>query len=772
MPRSIRGLLVLLLLLPSLVSAFNDEHFTIVEKDHKKGLFDENGKVIIPVAYEDLGWTEGLPQVYHKVIGYREAGLWGLISTKNKKLCEARYSVLIPHQDKLLIAAKATPESKGNTRYGLIDTKGETELSFRYYSLEKHQSQLIASVLRNHKPYYGLLDADGDAIVGFEYQSISVRATDRYEVMDFAGNAALFSAEGEALSAFSYDSISTFSHQLAVIYRGGKQGIIRQDGTELVSPQYYRIKIDGAQQVSVLPFNTWHVYSAENQWMRDYTFEHIQPMGTNLYQISLGKTKTFVNQEGEPIIPPHWRVEKLVGEFAVLSEDNQYGVLRSSKSSEPRHSVVLPPEFDSLLIDGRFILAARQLGEQDDNLAWSLFNNQGTSLTSFTYQAMLPQQEGLFLVKRKDHWGYIDTTGLEVIPCRYVKATSFSGGVASVDFIEGQGVIDRRGRWKIRPFSYKGARLSLERVHDDLYIFKTEARHYEPVRYGLMNSQGETLFTSFNKLINNGHSIWERDEQGKYGLVSFEGKRMMKVQYDTISPLQEEMVYVFQKEGKYGILSRDGQQLLGLDNELEELHPMSDGFLGVMIHGKYGFVDELGRLRIANRYDSITHFQNNMAAVKLLGRWGYINKSEKLIVQPHFDRASPFQGKLAVVQKDDRLGMVDRRGKEVIPVAYNRIAPAQQSRFTLEENREVRGKKMPQVGLVSANGKILIHPKYDALEDLGNGYVIIRRGKRHGLVTLNGRSTIPLKHDDLIYDSFNDVYLALEKPTWQSLDLP
>ncbi|MGB3586993.1 MAG: WG repeat-containing protein, partial [Tunicatimonas sp.] len=256
MSRSILGLLVLLLLSPSFVSAYNDEHFTIVEKNHKKGLFDENGKVIIPVAYEDLGWTEGIPQVFNKVIGYREAGLWGLINTKNKKLSEARYSVLVPYHDKLLIAAMAISQLKGNTRYGLIDTKGETELSFRYYSLDKHQNQLIASVLRNHKPYYGLLNADGDAIVGFEYQSIAARTTNRYEVIDFNNNAALFSEEGKALTAFSYDSISAFSHQLAIVYREGKQGVIRQDGTELIAPQYFRIKIDGPQQVSVLPFNT------------------------------------------------------------------------------------------------------------------------------------------------------------------------------------------------------------------------------------------------------------------------------------------------------------------------------------------------------------------------------------------------------------------------------------------------------------------------------------------------------------------------------------
>lgn len=112
----IRGIFVISLFSNTLWGGtLNDEHFTIVEKNHKKGLFDENGKVIIPVAYEDLGWSYGLPQVFHKVIGYREGSLWGLIGIKNKKVCEPRYLTLVPFEDKLIIAAAHTDEkSKQN----------------------------------------------------------------------------------------------------------------------------------------------------------------------------------------------------------------------------------------------------------------------------------------------------------------------------------------------------------------------------------------------------------------------------------------------------------------------------------------------------------------------------------------------------------------------------------------------------------------------------------------------------------------------------------
>ena len=725
--------------------------------------------MIIPVAYEDLGWTAGLPEVYHKVIGFREGNLWGLIDIKNKKVSNARYTTLQPFQEKLLIASLPIKAQAGQVRYGLINNKGETELSFRYHSLKPHQTQLIASVLRNKKPQYGILDQEGAAILGFDHLRIDPLSPERYGVTNLQQLTAIYDSEGSRLTEFVYDSISSFTHQLAVIYRNGKQGVIHEDGREMIAPQYRRIKIDSPGQVSVLPFNTWHVYTAENKWVRDYIFEEMQPVGVNLYQVTLGETKTFVDKSGEAVIPIHWQVKQLSGDFAVLTQGDKFGVLLSSNESDATHQVVLEPEYDSLLVDGQFIIAAQQVGGTN---SWSLFNRNGLSLTSFAYQAIYPQSEGRFLVKRKDRWGFLDTTGVEVIGCQYFRATSFSGGVAGVDCTEGQGVVDLDGNWKIKPLNYQGTRLSLERIHDDLYIFRTEPERPEAVRFGLINSQGEKLYTSVHELIHNGHSIWERSAEGKYGLVSYQGQRMMEVQYDTISALQDQQVYVFRKEGKYGILGRDGEELFGLDNNFQDLFPMTDGFLGVKINNKFGFVDELGRLRIANRYDSIRHFQANMAAVKLLGRWGYIDKGEHLIVQPHFEQAFPFRGKLALVKKNGKFGMVNRKGNAIIPAAYSQIVPAQNNRYKLFTTKLVGGKEIPQVGLASENGTVLVHPKYDSLKDLDNGYVVVSRKGRFGLLTLNGRSTIPMKHDQIIYDAFNDVYLALEKPAWESIDLP
>ena len=53
--------------------------------------------------------------------------------------------------------------------------------------------------------------------------------------------------------------------------------------------------------------------------------------------------------------------------------------------------------------------------------------------------------DGLTVVLRNNKWGYIDTTGTEVIPCRYDEAESFSDGTAEVE-LDGETIkIDRTG---------------------------------------------------------------------------------------------------------------------------------------------------------------------------------------------------------------------------------------------------------------------------------------------------------------------------------------
>ncbi len=744
----------------------DDARFTIVEKNALKGLFSEEGAMIIPIEYEDLGWSGGFPTVYNKVIGYKEKGQWGLIDVKNHKVTEAKYYDLTPFYDKLIVASKATKNSHKRV-YGLINTKGEEELDFRYYSLKANFHHLIASIIINDQPAYGLVDDKGQAVIGLRFKKIVGISPNRYAVYNENNRLAVYTSEGEALTSFEYDSISSFDkNQLATVFHKGKQGVIRADGIVLVPVEYQKVKIGDKGEVNVLPFNQWHAYTGDNQKLRSYTFEEMQPVGVNLYQIKLGNLSTFVDGEGQLILAEDWQIDDLQHSVAILKKGRKYGVMKGVTSEQ--NKIILDIIYDTLHVEENYILAAQKLSQND--YGWSLYNNNGERLTSYVYQDIKPDSDGLLAVKRKNHWGYINLLGEEVIPCQYLAVAPFSQGRASVDFIEGQGIIDTYGNWTIKPFKYKGASLNLERIHDDLYIFSTQAHHYEAARYGLVDSKGQEMYVGNYSLINNGHTIWEKNDQDKYGLITYDGKRLLDTKFDTISTLQEGVVYTFQKDGHYGIMNKDGGILVDLDNNFQELYPMSNHYLGVKIDDKFGFVDTLGRLRIANRYDSICSFQSNMAAIKLLGRWGYINRSENLAVQPHFEKAFPFVDGLAIVRKAGKYGLVNKRGEVILPNEYDNILPSAENHYLIEKYQDGNPKNK-QLGLVNEKGHLLIYAKYDTLEDWGNGYVIVSRNGRYGLLTLQGRSTIPLKYDNIKYDAYNDLFLVMEEQGWKSIDL-
>ena len=55
----------------SLYNESSDPDYKIVEKGKKKGLEDKNGKLVIPIKFDDLGWTLGEPEPYNDIIGYQ-----------------------------------------------------------------------------------------------------------------------------------------------------------------------------------------------------------------------------------------------------------------------------------------------------------------------------------------------------------------------------------------------------------------------------------------------------------------------------------------------------------------------------------------------------------------------------------------------------------------------------------------------------------------------------------------------------------------------------
>jgi hypothetical protein len=63
---------------------------------------------------------------------------------------------------------------------------------------------------------------------------------------------------------------------------------------------------------------------------------------------------------------------------------------------------------------------------------------------------------------------------------------------------------------------------------------------------------------------------------------------------------------------------------------------------------------------------------------------------------------------------------------------------------------------------------MIINPKFDQLEYLSNGYMIVGRDGKFGLLNKQGVSTIPQIYDGLSYDAIHHQYIGLKRSTWRT----
>ncbi|MEO0075422.1 MAG: WG repeat-containing protein, partial [candidate division WOR-3 bacterium] len=83
-------------------------------------------------------------------------------------------------------------------------------------------------------------------------------------------------------------------------------------------------------------------------------------------------------------------------------------------------------------------------------------------------------------------------------------------------------------------------------------------------------------------------------------------------------------------------------------------------------NGKYGFIDQWGRVMIRPKFDQTLGFKDKLAAVCTQGKWGYINTDGEYVISPQYDWAENFSEGLARVMLNKKTYYINKAGKIVI----------------------------------------------------------------------------------------------------------
>lgn len=674
------------------------------EENGKFGVKTESGQIVIPATYDALGWSNGSFSVSLNVTGYKLNGTWGIVNLNNERVTKADYLSLTPGEGSFLVATKKS--SAIAVSAGVINTDGKIIIPFTYAGVKVHALRIVAFVREGNQFRHGLINLDNKVLIPFHYKNIYPIGSLRYAVEDFTGKIALYSEAGKQISGFTIDSLSDLKNDLAIIYENGKQGLINRDGQLKSEAKYREIQITGEGVRARMP-DEWLVMSAENRTLDVIEGDSIAYLGEDRYKIRSASQSWLADKNLEKISDQSVEdLQPFRNGLAIFKTVSGYGVMKKSGS------VLIKPVFRKILFEGEFILT------QDGNHNWSLRDTTGLLRTSKPYDLIGKEHKGMFPAMRRNYWGAIDKTGREIVACVYDSVLQTGDEQLSVKFKGLFGIINAQEKWLVAP---QANRLKL--VNKDRYLKKAGKTLF------LMSFDGTVLYFTDNHITLHENSFTEYISTGGSWTIDFDGK----------------------------IISRQ----LPPAEVTERIFPASEGLRGIRRNGKYGFIDDLGRLRIANRYEDIKPFSEGLAAFKILGKWGFINRDEKIIIQPAYEDATPFADEHSIIKQKGLYGYMDKHGKVVLPARYHEVEVLQTKRLLITLN----GLK----GLADENGNVLLHPKYQSIHEIGNGYIVVKQDGKYGLATLKGLNTIPQMYDYLVYDAENERYLALKKSGWAEL---
>lgn len=306
-----------------------------------------------------------------------------------------------------------------------------------------------------------------------------------------------------------------------------------------------------------------------------------------------------------------------------------------------------------------------------------------------------------FTSYKDNKWGVIDSTGNNVIDPSYKEMI-------------------------IVPNPKKGVFICTYDVNYDTGEYKTKA----------LNDKNEEIFKEYDKIeaIQNtdksGNLIYEQNvlkvqKDGKYGLIDFDGKEVISMDYQDITAISGiENSFKVKKDNKCGIVDSDGKtviqaqyadiDILGKDNK--------SGFIVKNDSGKYGIVDYSNTQVLESKYDSIEKvYGNDMYVVTVNGKQKIVNKQESDVLTSGFDLI-----------------------KQILSSQENAVIFVKNNKY----------------GIMDVTGKTIIEAQYDKLEETKAGTFIAVKDGKYGIININKEEKLPFEYSSITYNEKADIYIT------------
>lgn len=375
-------------------------------------------------------------------------------------------------------------------------------------------------------------------------------------------------------------------------------------------------------------------------------------------------------------------------------------------------------------------------------------------------------------------YGFVDTTGREIVGCVYDQLESFRSGLIKalnnnkhyyldklgnvaikIDSLEGRDFIGEIASFFLNGklgFINKKGQIVQPNKYSDINPFRNPEGIIKVVlngKHGYIDSVGnERLSAKYDELMYKKECIIALKNK-KYGVLNAKGKEIIPFIYDNVTGYYDGVICV--KLGdNWGIIDLSHRFIVPLRLKYDYVAGFDNGYSVVRKNNKYGIINKKGIEIFPVKYDGIGIFsKEGIAGFRLGDKLGFVNSDGKIVVPPKYEDAYPMFNGLSRVKYKGLQGYINVKGEEVITPKYLAASDFSKDYFSYDYGRTetdiTRVNLNYKYGFINLEEKVIIPTIYEQTHDFKEGKVAVRLNNKWGFVDTNNKEIASCKYEDV-----------------------
>ncbi len=293
-------------------------------------------------------------------------------------------------------------------------------------------------------------------------------------------------------------------------------------------------------------------------------------------------------------------------------------------------------------------------------------------------------------------------------------------------------------------------------------------------------------------------SVLKYQQDGKFGIIDFSGKKLTNAIYDDIKGLPyKEGELLVAKDGVFGVINIKGNEII--ECKYQEIEPdgkysEQDGYRysGYIVSVRtdegyrYGYLDYKGKKIVDMKYNELSRVVEKESEEDLYfiaalnGQYGILKNDEIILNNEYQSVKYNFVHDIFTVEKSRVYGVSNSNGEIIIPIEYNEIEvngiyiychtsqgivvyDEKGNQIEIDPNIEIINTTNPEYkiesqktdsevkyGIIGSQSNQLVVPKYSYIEYLYDDYFIVSNEQRKlGIIDSKDNIIIEIKYDSI-----------------------